>query len=180
MKRIPPVVIPDNIYTKKSGLINGQKACLYSDEAFGWGTYGKNGCGIIAIYNSMQLLGYKESLATIDTEIFIEGGYAFGWLLGVFNCTIDNYYSRHDIPCKGYSSYPAMLSDLKSGDVIVFLVWNDKRNLLKGQHHMAAQYCNNQFEVYNWSSHSTQSAIFSSLDPIYINSSWAYGYIVGG
>ena len=178
-KRIPPVVIPDNIYTKKDGLINGQAVCLYSNEAFGWGTYGKNGCGIIAIYNSMQLLGYSESLAAIDTEIFIEGGYAVGGLFGVFNWAIDNYYSRHNIPCKGYSSYSSMRADLSDGDVIVFLVWNNKNNIFEGQHYMAAQYCNNQFVVYNYSSFRTKSRPFMSLDQIN-NSCWIYGYIVGG
>ena len=128
----------------------------------------------------MQLLGYSESLAAIDTEIFIEGGYAVGGLFGVFNWAIDNYYSRHNIPCKGYSSYSSMRADLSDGDVIIFLVWNNKNNIFKGQHYMAAQYQNNQFAVYNWSSSKTTPISVSSLDSIYVNSKWAYGYIVGG
>ena len=180
MKRIPPVVIPDNIYTKKSGLINGQAICPYAEETMGLGTYADNGCGIIAVYNSMQLLGVQVSLASVDTDLYIENGYFACGLLGITLDSIQKYYQKHHISCTRYYSYSSMVASLSDGDVIVFMSMNNANNPLKGFHYMAAQYHSGQYVVYNpWSDYGS-SITTNSLDPVYGKACWFRGFIVGG
>ena len=66
------------------------------------------------------------------------------------------------------------------GDVFIFLVMNNTGNILEGYHYMAAQYLDDQFIVYNYSNDSTSSKTVSTLDPVYNNAGWCYGFVIGG
>ena len=48
---------PNDPYRQTVGFIYGQGAFPYADASLGWGNYSRNGCGVIAIYNALQLLG---------------------------------------------------------------------------------------------------------------------------
>lgn len=128
----------------------------------------------------MQLLGYHESLATIESEVFLDAGYLAGALLGIKWWKIDDYFSSKNISCDGYSSYRTMLQNISDGDIIVFMVMNDSCNIFGGYHYMTAQYIDGNFVVYNISSYSSKPGNVSTLDPVYGNSKWCYGYVVGG
>ena len=170
----------DNKYTKRHGMINGQKVFKYADESMGWGTYGNNGCGIIAIYNALQLLGISETLGQIEAEIQYIGGYCAMGLLGIVPWAIDSYFTSHGISCSGYSSFYAMSKDVKEGSIIVFLVLNNKYTLLGGAHYMTAQYSNGEYIVYNLDDYWPEPESRTSLFEPYGNSGFIYGYIVGG
>ena len=172
--------VPDNIYTHKTGLINGQGICFCSEERMGLGTYANNGCGIIAIYNAIQLLGYYESLAVIETEIFINGGYWVGGLLGIKPWVIDDYFEDKNIACSRYLSYDAMSQSITEGDVVVFMTLNNTQNIFKGWHYMAAQYINGKYIVYNMYSNDPGSYSVNSLNQPYGNSAFVCGFVVGG
>ena len=172
--------IIDNSYTKATGFINGQRECAYANERMGFGTYGRNGCGIIAIYNAMQLLGYQEILAIIDAEVSLDGGYLLGGLLGIKPWAIGSYFDSKNIPCTGYLSYSEMEQTLVDGDVIVFMILNDALDITRGCHFMAAQYTGATYMVYNVYSDGTNVYPFQSLDNIYGNSVFLIGYVVGG
>ena len=51
------------------GTLNGQLALPFAGEKLGLGTYGKNGCGIIAVYNALQLLGRPQPLGEITLTL---------------------------------------------------------------------------------------------------------------
>ena len=172
--------IPDSIWTKITGFIYGQAAFEYSNNRVGWGTYAANGCGIIAVYNVLQLLECPEPLGLIEAEISNTGGLWAGGLLGVKPWAIEKYFSSRGISCTGYLSYSAMEQSLSEGDIIVFLVMNDTDNIIKGYHYMVAQYLGNQFIIYNYSNESESSVPVPTLDPVYGNAGWCYGFIIGG
>jgi hypothetical protein len=172
--------IPQSVFAVTTGIINGQAVFSYTGERMGWGTYAKNACGIIAVYNAMQLLGYKEALGLVEAEISNAGGLCLVGLLGVKCQAIGNYLTAHNIPYTGYRSYSTMIQSLSDGDIIIFEVRNNKTNIFDGYHYMTAQYLGGEFVVYNYSSYDTSSRPVSTLDPVYGNSSWHYGFVVGG
>jgi hypothetical protein len=172
--------IPESIYTKSEGFIYGQNHSPWNDTPFGFGTYGKNGCGVIAVYNAMQLLGHKETLAVIDMEIFIRNGYSFGGLLGVTRGSIRSYFQDQGISCTGYATYAALSQNVREGSVIIVMVLNNANNIFDGAHYMAAQYINGQYQVYNVTGVDYDSVSMDSLLSPNTHSRFFYGFIVGG
>ena len=170
----------DPIYYQTEGFINGQGVFEFAQEAFGIGTYANNGCGSIAIYNAMQLLGKPASLGMITDEISNGNGFMLGGLLGATLGSIGNYFMAHNIAYTEYMSYSTMLQNLSEGDIIVFLVMNDVNNIFDGYHYMTAQYAGSKFIVYNISNRTTKPYPVYSLDPVYSNSGWFYGLVIGG
>lgn len=75
--------IPDSIFTKTFGFIYDQTAFEYSKQRMGLGTYANNGCGVIVVYNAMQLMGHREPLGLIEAELYNMNGFALFGLLGV-------------------------------------------------------------------------------------------------
>ena len=174
------IEIPDSIWTKVTGFIYGQADFEYSDNRVGRGTYAVNGCGIIAIYNALLLLGCPEPLGLIEAEISNMGGLWAAGLLGVKPRAIEKYFSSHGISCTGYLSYSAMAQTLSEGDIIIFLVMNNTDNIMEGYHYMTAQYVGGEFIIYNISKKSKGSVTVPTLDPVYSNAGWCYGFIIGG
>ena len=162
------------------GLINGQAVFDYANEKCGLGTYAKNGCGVIAIYNAMQLLKKPQSLSSIETAFQYKYGMILYGLGGIDPWSFGEYFDSKNIAYKGYNSYTDLEGDLSNGDVIVFTVRNSRRNILRGYHTMAARFIGGRFVVYNISSIITTPTPVNSLDPVYGDAMWIYGYIVGG
>lgn len=173
------IEVPDSIWTKVTGFIFGQGAFEYSNDRVGWGTYSANGCGIIAIYNALLLLGCPEPLGLIESEISIMGGLLTVGLLGVEPWAIKKYFSSRGISCTGYLSYSAMEQSLSEGDIIIFLVMNNTGNIIGGFHYMTAQYVGGQFIIYNYSNLSKSFKTVPTLDPVYDYAGWCYGFIIG-
>lgn len=170
----------DPIYYKTEGMINGQGVFEFANEAFGLGTYAHNGCGIIAIYNVMQLLGTPESLGMICDEIINEGGLMLGGILGMNPFVIDDFFVSRGITCKGYSSFYALSKDVKEGTVILLMTLNNAYSLLGGAHFMAVQYVNGKYVVYNLFNNKTWEYKVDSLDNPYGLNGFLYGFIIGG
>ena len=172
--------LPNDKYSKTTGMINGQKVFEHAEESMMFGTYRDNGCGIIALYNAMQLLEKPQALGKIEDQVFIRGGMLAGGLLGIRPGVIGDYFSANNIPSAKYSSFEALSQDVYEGAVVVFMVQNNIDNIFDGCHYMTAQYTEGQYIVYNISSTSSDSVSISSLDPVYRNSRWICGYIAGG
>jgi hypothetical protein len=172
--------IPDSIWTKTTGFINGQAIFPYSNNRMGWGTYANNGCGVIAVYNAMQLLESPEPLGLIEAEISNSGGLLAVGLLGVEPWAIDCYFTSHGISCTRYSTYQSLSQDVREGSVIVFLVLNDATTLLGGAHYMAALYTDGKYIVYNMYNNLADTKPVASLYQPYPGSGFVCGFIVGG
>lgn len=165
---------------QKNGLIHGQSAFQYSEEAVGLGSYANSGCAVIATYNAMQLLGENASLGAIrDEYLYKHGAILFG-LGGVGPWRFDDYFESHGINCTGYFSYTSLNANISEGDVVVFTVMNNRDNILEGFHTMTAQYIGGTYLVYNVYSNSTTYSTCRNLSNIYSDARWIYGYIVGG
>ena len=171
---------PNSIWTKTTGFINGQAIFPYSNNRMGWGTYANNGCGVIAVYNAMQLLGHPEALGLVEAEISNSGGLLAVGLLGVGPWAIKSYFTSQSISCTSYSTYQALSQNVQEGSIIVFLVLNDATTLLGGAHYMAALYTDGKYIVYNMYNNFADTKSVDSLYQPYPGSGFVCGFIVGG
>lgn len=168
-----------NKYTKISGMINGQALFPYAQEIMWFGTYANNGCGIIAIYNAMQLLGKPKSLGSIEDTVFGFGGMLAGGLLGMRAEAIGVYFTLQKVDWAFYLSYSKMSQQIYEGAIVVFMTQNDANNIFGGFHFMTAQYTNGQYVIYNRYSDDATVWYADSLEDLN-GSAWLCGYIVGG
>ena len=177
-----PIVIPlpYSKHQKKDGLINGQAVFEFADAPFLFGTYANNGCGVIALYNAMQLLDKPQSLGKVEDEVFLNGGMLAGGLMGTEPWFINDYFHSHGITCTGYASFDKLNQHVEDGSIVVFLVLNNKENLLDGLHFMTAQYSDNEYVIYNLYNNVTDPLERARLDSIDDDYAWTYGYIIGG
>ena len=168
-----------NAYFQTEGMIHGQGTFAYANAKCGLGTYKDNGCGIIAVYNALQLLGRPRSLGSIEAAFQYRHGMIAWGMGGIGPWSMDTFFIANFIPYKGFSFYNDMLYHLKEGDVVVFTVMNNKYAISEGYHTMAAQYIQGRFEVYNRWSNGVEADTIDSLALVYENSLWIYGFIVG-
>jgi len=170
----------DDKYCKSDGMINGQGSFKYADSSMMLGSYADNGCGVIAVYNAMQLLGKPQALGTVEDDLFLCGGFLAGGLLGVKPWAIDDYFASQNISCTGYISATKLSHDVQEGSIIVFMILNNKNTIWKGAHYMAAQYINGQYAVYNLYSNMTDVTMTNVLVDPNGTSGFICGFIVGG
>ena len=168
------------IYYMADGVINGQGVFKFSQTAFGMGSYAHNGCGAIAIYNAMQLLGYDISLGMIYDQITNKYGLCMGGLFGIKASVIDDVFAERGITCTGYWSGNDLMQNVQEGNVVILYVMNDASTLFRGFHYVTAQYVGGQFLVYNMYNESTMPKPTKSILQPYGNSCYLYGCIVGG
>ena len=177
---LPTISGGKTAYDKDSGLIHNQTTFEHNDEPVGLGKFASSGCAIIATYNAIQLLGGNASLGSIrDEYLYLYGSIAFG-LGGVGPWCFDSYFVMHGYSCSGYTSFSSLNANISEGDVVIFTVMNNKNDITKGFHTMAAQYVGGIYRVYNAYGNSKTFHPMNSLDGYSKNCLWIYGYIVGG
>ena len=176
----PFCTIPDDKYGKTTGMINGQAIFEHANESFGWGTYADNGCGVIALYNTMQLLGKPQALGKIEDEVALLDGMMLYGLLGVDPYVINLYFAEHNVESVMYSWYNAFARDVSEGSIVIVLLINDTNNIFNGLHYVTAQYSNGVYEIYNAYSNYPYTIKQESLFMIYEDSQFLCGYIIGG
>ena len=162
------------------GVINGQGAFKFSQTAFGMGSYAHNGCGAIAIYNAMQLLGYDISLGMIYDQITNKYGLCMGGLFGIKASVIDDVFAERGITCTGYWSGNDLMQNVQEGNVVILYVMNDASTLFRGFHYVTAQYVDGQFLGYNVYNNSIQPEPANFVCQPYDNSCYLYGFMIGG
>ena len=168
------------IYYMADGVINGQGAFKFSQTAFGMGSYAHNGCGAIAIYNAMQLLGMDASLGMITDQIINKHGLCIGGFFGVNASVIDDVLVERGVSCTGYWSSNDLMQNVHEGSVVIIYALNNVDNIFGGLHYIAAQYVDGRFLVYNVYGKSTRTFEAYNISRPYDNAGYLYGYIVGG
>ena len=159
-------------------LINGQGCFPDADLPLGLGTFRNNGCGVIAAYNTMELLGLHQELQAVAAEfLWLHGMLLFG-LLGVAPWSLGDYLARHRVAHRGYLSRKRLERDLRNGDIVLYTVINSIKNPFLGCHTMAAQYCDGQFLVCNESNLCPHPRVRSNLEESYRGGAWIYGFRV--
>ena len=175
---VPPVTVPqiaDTPAEQTEGVINGQGNLPYSSHSIGWGSYEKSGCGYIAVYNAMQLIGQPQSLQSVTSEIFDIHGSVFYGAGGVGPWSMQSYFDAHDISYTGSHSAEVLTAGISEGSVIVYTIWNKKGNIFKGWHAMTALYTDGSYLVFNRYNNSTSHVEYSALSESYANGAWIYG-----
>ena len=163
--------------TTIGSLINGQGSLPYSDASIGLGSYGASGCGVIAIYNAMQLLGNSVSLQDVADEVFPEMiGLGAG---GIGPWSLDSYFSNHNIQYTPIYHPSTLYNNVTEGSVFVFTVLNDRNDIFGGFHTMAGQYINGNYRIYNRYNESISYAEYGSLVDGFTKGVWIYGVLIG-
>ena len=150
--------------------VNGQKVCEYAGRRFGWLRFGNNGCGVLAVYNALGLLGRKPSFAGLF-------GYFHAWyrprFFGVFPWQIRRYFKKQAIPFRRERSLQELEEGLKGGGVAVLTYWNRCGELfgkrfpkpLRGAHSVAVFY-EDKFTVCNRYSNRDRFYKYDSLEEL--------------
>ena len=156
--------------------INGQENLAYADQRIGVGTYGNNGCGLIAVYNAMQLIGQAVTLQDVAVELFDEMILSGAGGLNPF--ALDDYFTNHGIPFTSLYAEVFLETNVKEGSVFVFVVMNNKDNLFEGFHMMAGQYVNGKYRIYNRYNNSTAYESYTSWSEGFGEELWFYGVLL--
>ena len=156
--------------------INGQDKLPYSDKRIGLGTYGANGCGLIAVYNAMQLIGKNVTLQ--DVTYVLRNHMLFWGLGGLKPSGLDFYFTVHNIEYTQISSMSSLSASVEDGNVFVFVVMNNKKNIFEGFHTMAGQYINGEYRIYNRYNGRTSYATYASLKDGFREELWIYGILL--
>lgn len=135
--------------TKRLGMVNGQGVQPFSDAPFGWSTYEQAGCGVIATYNMMQLLGELMSLGDIGDEYSQVHGTLLGGIFGVAPWHISSFLQTHNIEAIGCTRATEVEQNISEGDIVIFTVLNSVKNVMHGFHTMTAQYKDGSYTAYN-------------------------------
>ena len=167
---IPPVV-GETADTQISGTVSGQDLLPYSQDSCGLGTYANNGCGPIAIYNAMQLIGHPQSLGSITQAFFLEHGMVAFGLGGIAPWSMELFLRSNDISYVGSAKESLLTNGVSEGDVIVYTVM-----FSTGWHAMTALYTRNQYMVFNQYDNSSSPYMYSSLKDSYAKGWFVYGF----
>ena len=136
-------------HDKTAGMVNGQGVQPFSDAPFGWSTYEQAGCGVIATYNMMQLLGELMSLGDIGDEYSQVHGTLLGGIFGVAPWHISSFLQTHNIEAIGCTRATEVEQNISEGDIVIFTVLNSVKNVMHGFHTMTAQYKDGSYTAYN-------------------------------
>ena len=157
------------------GMINGQAQFSQAGENCGLGTYARNGCGVIAIYNATRFYGIDMSLGDISDSFFYSNRMILFGLGGIGPWAFDEFFEQHGIDYIG-CTYSEFLNNVSDGDIIVFTVMNNKTDISRGFHTMTALYKNGEYIILNRSNNLTSPYYSNTI--IQGNQMWIYGYIL--
>lgn len=134
-------------FEQPKGFLFGQ--AVLNCFRFGLTTMDKVGCGIVAAYNALRLLGQPAALPELILEFETNGTETipFGFL-GINPFSLNKFFTAHN------TSY-CILSGKnvekcrEEGGVYIFVFFLDAKNPFEGAHYVTAQFRNGEFEVYN-------------------------------
>lgn len=157
-----------------NGYLYGQ-ASLRGDR-FGLTTMDKVGCGIVAAYNALKLLGQPTPIAELILEFETNGTETipFGFF-GINPYSLQKFFFAHHISFYVLTSENAEKCR-EEGAVYIFTFWLNAKNPFKGAHHVAAQYREGKYEVYNRYNNSTDVSRADSVAKIIGKGRFIRGY----
>lgn len=166
--------------TQPYGLIYDQD--LYHTWKMGNQYLDINGCGAIATYNVMYLLGERQEL--YDTVYYYDatgGTLLFGYL-GTDPTSISSYFKAQKITCKSYSSISSLqndVDDISHDKYIIMCFWNDKNDITRAAHYIAIRKIGSSYyQAYNsYTEYGTTLEYFYKNN--YKDGSYIGGWIVG-
>lgn len=141
--------------------INGQELGEIADYKYGNYTMAQSGCGVIAAYNAISLLGGVPNMPEL-IRYFEQNGMVMNAALGTNPYSIGNYFKGNGYEVENITHN---LDDALTGNnVIILTSWIDADNILQGSHTVAIEKDENgQIVVYNPYGNSTEADDFASI-----------------
>lgn len=166
--------------SQPNGYINAQSS--YYNWQFGARTLDYNGCGVIATYNVMRMLGYNPNLASVAYDIERNHGTLLWGYAGTDPSHPLDYFNSHGIRVRSYYNISSLESAARnincSNQFIMMCFWNNKNDLTKGAHFIAVRkQANGEYIAYNRYDDNRDLTKFS-LTEILSNGSLISSYII--
>lgn len=156
--------------------INGQALCEYARTRFGWLRIAENGCGAIAVYNAMGLLG--RAIAFLDVRARLHRWYRPRFF-GVSPRELKRCFMKLGVTCARTDSLEELHNLLQAGGVAVLTKWNARwPRLYKGAHTVTITFDGEAYAVYNRYSNRDRVYFCVSLEEIIGEGSLIRAYIV--
>lgn len=168
------------------GIIHGQM----SDEGvkdlhFSKSKMGKTGCGIIAIYNSMLIMGIRARLAKMIWEFELYNQLLFGHA-GSNPFAFSRFFKKHSIDYRRFLRSKSLNSSLTSNPdanpqenkIIVMTIQNNRKKLTSGFHTFAATYSGGKFAVYNRYGWDKDLVHFNTLEELLGKGRFLTAYVI--
>lgn len=158
-----------------SEFINGQGKCAVSDSRMGLMKMSYNGCGAIALYNALRLIGKKPDMGLIVTLIERYGLVLFG-ILGTSPFSIKRIgklLGAHMTRMLTYEEFVAAAE----GNITILACWTG-RPFRSSNHLMAIDGRNGSFLVYNRYNDMTCPSEIPSIDRLCKKEQYVSGYVV--
>jgi len=151
-----------NAEAKVTFPLNGQELPHLRDFSMGIKQFGFNGCGAIATFNALSLLGLKPSLAEI-VRFYERKGILFYGLMGVNPVAVGKYLKSLGIRWKRYTKVGDFMADFTPGKSGILLYWwGNKKGL--GAHYVAVEPLAQGIRVYNMYGRQDSSCEFAGIE----------------
>lgn len=132
---------------KANTVINGQGCGEVAKMKYGLCNMSYNGCEMIALHNSMVLLGKDSDLKEVCREMYPKSQALWG-IFGSNPCLLGSFYKRRGIAFHKTYKYNDFFDNLESTPVAVLSFWN-KRKPFHGLHTVTVQLIDGKIRIYN-------------------------------
>lgn len=143
---------------------------------FGEGTGESSGCGAIATYNALYLLGLDPSLANIMKEYRQTGGTVMSGAWGTSPFSAPKVLDKYPVEYTEYTDMYELDKDMQVGDVAIFSLWNDRNDIRNGYHSFAIQKTEDGYISYNWSSEDEEARKMNDIDEVQAGGNFISAY----
>lgn len=133
-----------------NGLINGQGLPPVAGMRYGIVNIAWSGCGIIAVYNALLLLGNPHRLSDVITWGDLKASTIFG-LFGTSPRKAKILFRQLGYTVNPVRNKRHFDSQAKQADICLFTFWNQRGSLRHGIHTVCVQYNAGVLNVYNLS-----------------------------
>lgn len=165
--------------------LNGQGVCEYAQVYYGWRRVKHNGCGLLAAYNALGLLGKPLPFGQIRRYFHRRWRPRF---LGTNAYELRRFFQRQGLPVQVTRDPRELEAWLKEGGVGVMIQWNSTLRLwglrlpnpAKGAHVVTATWGPEGLTVYNRYSNRDRAYTYSSMEELYQKASLLFGLYIKG
>lgn len=130
-----------------STVINGQGCGKVAKMKYGLCNMSFNGCEMIALHNSMVLMGKNSDLKEICKEMYPKSQMLSG-IFGSNPCLLGSFYKKRNFLFRKTYRYTEFFDSLESTTVAVLSFWNKKKPF-NGLHTVTVQAIDGKIRVYN-------------------------------
>ena len=131
-----------------SGPVNGQGLPPVKDMRYGVSNVARAGCGVIAVYNALLLLGNPHCLHDVIAWGDRKAAAVFG-LLGTLPWKAGRLFQRLGYTVTAVTDKTQFDRCARRADVCLFTYWNQRGSVRRGMHTVCLQYRGRAIDVYN-------------------------------